>query len=60
MREKSSGQLDETSAANGPGAVHAYEPPRIERLGSLRDLAGKSFDKIGAKNDPGSHVDDRT
>jgi hypothetical protein len=52
MTEKSSVERDQASTTGEPGPIHSYEPPRVERLGSLRDLAGKSKDKPGNQNDP--------
>ena len=52
MTERASDQLDQPSTTGEPGPVRSYEPPRVERLGSLRNLAGKSHDKPGPKNDP--------
>ena len=59
MTERSPGKLDRSSTTGEPGPIPGYEPPRVERLGSLRDLAGKSHDKPGPKTDPLS-LEDRT
>jgi hypothetical protein len=59
MTERSPGKLDRSSTTGEAGLVPGYEPPRVERLGSLRDLAGKSHDKPGPKNDP-LGLEDRT
>ena len=53
MKEEGQGHSAQASIARGPAPAIAYEPPRVERLGNLRELlAAKTKLKLGLLHDP--------